>query len=375
MANITKKGDGKYLVRVSQGTGKNRRWINKLIRGTLKDAKAFAREKELLLDQGYSVEAVSQTFGTYVDFWLDTIPVKKRTKDFYRSVCTYYAKPLNARRLPEITPEHIESLYAEMAAIGLSPNTIRHLHSALRALFNFAIKRQHLSFNPCTLATQPKKKRPEIIFFNENEAARFYRKCQTAKNGLIFEFALESGMRPEEYTALRRSDLNFLYLTASVDRVVCFERKGGGYYFEEPKTKKSRRLVPMSPELADKVRKHLTTHSSDLVFPNSIGTPFNQNNLTNRYLMPIAEAAELKRITLYSLRHTCATLLLMAGENAKVVADRLGHSDVKLTLDTYSHVLPHIQEAATDKLSLILRGAHKMHTQDQNIEFNSDIVQ
>jgi integrase len=103
-----------------------------------------------------------------------------------------------------------------------------------------------------------------------------------------------------------------------------------------------------------------TWFNHDLIFPNEIGRPFEETNLIRRSLRPIlakmwpaiddAPDPAAKNITLYSLRHSCATILLMLGENPKVVSDRLGHASVVQTLDTYSHVLPHIQEAATDKM-------------------------
>ena len=79
-------------------------------------------------------------------------------------------------------------------------------------------------------------------------------------------------------------------------------------------------------------------------------------NLTRRHFRPLLEKAELPTIRLYDLRHTMATLLLLAGENPKVVSERLGHASVTLTLDTYSHVLPTMQETATEKLEKMLFG-------------------
>ncbi len=78
--------------------------------------------------------------------------------------------------------------------------------------------------------------------------------------------------------------------------------------------------------------------------------------MTQRHYKKILERAELKDagFVLYSLRHSCKTLLLSAGENLKIVAERLGHTRVKMTLDTYSHVLPDIQQSATDKLETML---------------------
>jgi integrase len=94
----------------------------------------------------------------------------------------------------------------------------------------------------------------------------------------------------------------------------------------------------------------------DLVFCSDEGTPLSIPNLTYRYFRPILEKAELPRIRLYDLRHSCATLLLIADENPKVVIERLGHSTVVLTLDAYSHVLPTMQEKATARLEKMLYG-------------------
>ncbi len=93
-----------------------------------------------------------------------------------------------------------------------------------------------------------------------------------------------------------------------------------------------------------------------MIFCGEFGTPLSIPNLTYRYFRPVLQKAELPQIRLYDLRHTHATLLLMAEENPKVVAERLGHSTIVLTLDTYSYVLPTMQKNATDKLEKMLFG-------------------
>lgn len=95
----------------------------------------------------------------------------------------------------------------------------------------------------------------------------------------------------------------------------------------------------------------------DLVFAANEGTPIMIRNLVRRHFKPRLKRANLKEsIRLYDLRHSCATLLLSAGENPKVVSERLGHASVSLTLDVYSHVLPTMQEAASQKLESLLFG-------------------
>lgn len=94
--------------------------------------------------------------------------------------------------------------------------------------------------------------------------------------------------------------------------------------------------------------------NNDFVFATEIGSPLLPSNLTRRHFKPILKKAELSEIRLYDLRHTCATLLLLAGVNPKFVSERLGHATIALTLDTYSHVLPSMQKSATEQLEQML---------------------
>jgi integrase len=250
--------------------------------------------------------------------------------------------------------------------IRKSPTTTRNLHAALNACFNYAVRKEYLRTNPCKNVDLPRKQKKEIVVLNMVEARRFREICQEMPNGIIFEFALLTGMRPEEYLALRWRDLSGN--NVSVQQVVQYNRSGGGFYFDKPKTARSRRMIDIPEDLRRRLVDHRRTQNEhrlamkgtwfnhDLIFPNEVGNPFAINNLTRRYLQPIIDKCDFgKHFTLYSLRHTCATILLMLGENPKTVADRLGHSSVVMTLDTYSHVLPHIQENATAKLDNVLR--------------------
>ncbi len=98
-------------------------------------------------------------------------------------------------------------------------------------------------------------------------------------------------------------------------------------------------------------------HDHGLVFAAEDGEPLHASNLTARHFKPALKAAGLpQEVRLYDLRHTCATLLLLAGVNPKIVAERLGHASVTLTLDTYSHVLPTMQEEAAGRLEAMLYG-------------------
>jgi integrase len=156
--------------------------------------------------------------------------------------------------------------------------------------------------------------------------------------------------------------------TATVRRTLCWKRqKGGGWYFGEPKTAQSRRTVPLPASLVKELVQHKRQQSDarlklgstyqalDLVFATATGGPLHSENLNARNFKAVPNRANLSAdVTLYTLRHTCATLLLLAGENPKVVSERLGHGSIVMTLDVYSRVLPSMQQSATEKLEKLL---------------------
>ena len=363
MAQIKKLGERRYLIRASKGTGRNRVYDNKVFDGTLAEAREEARDMEVLLAKG---RLAGVRFEKCFELWLAAIKPKlaPRTVDGYDgSIRRYALDRLRTVKLGRIERGDIQKVYDDC---GRSSTTVRNLHASLNAFFSWCVRRGDIKSNPCKHTDRPQKTRPEIQVLTEDEVWTFTEVCKQMPNGVIFEFALETGMRPEEYTALRWKDISGR--DVSVAQVVQFNRKGGGYYFATPKTAKSRRMISISEMLRQRLVSHRrsqnehrlamkgTWFNHDLVFPNIIGTPIALNNLTRRYFAPILEKCSFgKHLTLYSLRHSCATLLLMAGKNPKVVSDRLGHSTITMTLDTYSHILPHMQDDATDAMERLMR--------------------
>lgn len=233
-------------------------------------------------------------------------------------------------------------------------------HNALKQ----AVKWGLLSRNPSDLVELPKVTHKERRVLSPDEAVAFLEAASVMPHGLIFEFALLSGMRPEEYLALQWADVDFGRCTVKVRRPLVRHKKS--WSFEEPKTARSRRTVHLPAQLLQKLAAHKRKQAKaglklgaawqayDLVFCGEIGTPLSIPNITYRYFRPILTKARLPRIRLYDLRHSCATPLLIAEENPKVVSERLGHSTIVLTPDTYSHVLPTMQQGAAARLEKLL---------------------
>jgi integrase len=225
------------------------------------------------------------------------------------------------------------------------------------------VKWRYLTYNPAAWVELPRVLRKERRVLNPDETKRFIETCRKTKNGLIFEFAVLTGTRPEEFLALQWKDIDFERKKASIERALVRHK---GWHFAEPKTSRSRRSIVLpnalvhqlilhkQEQIFHRLRAQNLWHDHDLIFCTEFGTPHSLPNLTYRCFRPLLERAGLPRMRVYDLRHTHATLLLAADVNAKIVSERLGHSTVTITLDRYTHVLPGMQQGATDKLERMI---------------------
>lgn len=198
------------------------------------------------------------------------------------------------------------------------------------------------------------------------QATRFLSSLSGDRYYALFLLALIGGFRPEEYLGLRWRDCDFESGVVTIRSVLIRREDGKGWYFGEPKTKRSRRNVPLPASVIEALKEHkkgqdawkekagssYTDHN--LVFSTKSGLPIDRRNLRESFQLRLKAAGLPSNIRLYDLRHSCASLLLMANEHPKVVSERLGHNSVAITLDVYSHVLPTMQQSASDKLEQML---------------------
>jgi integrase len=222
--------------------------------------------------------------------------------------------------------------------------------------------------NPCGSVELPRKVSQEMQSLTPIEAARFLAEAASDRWVALFVLALATGLRPSEYFGLKWSDVDLEQGFVTVQRSLIWRSyRSGDWYFGEPKTPRSRRRIPLPDSVVRALIQHKRRQAEerlkegaayknlDLIFATSEGQPLIRLNVIQKHFKPILERAKLPAtLRLYDLRHTCATLLLAANENPKVVSERLGHSSITLTLDVYSHVLPDMQQGASDKLERIL---------------------
>lgn len=327
--------------------------------------------------------------------------VSQRTHEYYSDIFRLSVAPRPFARLvaAEVGVLDVQRLYNDLQESGASPSAIHKTHGVLSILFNLAAVWGKMTRNPTKGTILPLETKEEVSFLDQKEARRFIAACRTDHKFAILEFALETGMRPQEYCAVRWSDVDLDRGTVRVRQAVTWGMHGGGFRFKDPKTKGSRRTVRISGELVGRLhaQKHLVEsrkvqlakvmaaplvldhmkakgvnynnrrirrqnardalrllNELDLIFPSDAGGPMSRNNLNKRELAEVLEMAGLGAdYSLYSLRHTSITLLLAGGEDVKAIAERCGTSP-EMIWKTYGHVLPSMRESALDKLTEIL---------------------
>ena len=203
----------------------------------------------------------------------------------------------------------------------------------------------------------PRPSRPTITTLTPEDLPKLLFAAERSPYHDLYYTALYTGLRLGELLALRWCNVNLDLSSLSV--VEALYRRGG-YVIKEPKSRYSRRTVALPPSLALLLRRRKAEQEaqgellgkratdSDLVFAYVDGSPLDPSTVSHAFAKTVREAG-VPHIRFHDLRHSHATLMLSAGVHPKVVSERLGHSSVAFTLDTYSHVLPGLQEQAAQR--------------------------
>lgn len=377
---IEKLGKKKYLVRVYSGTdarGK-RRSVAKIIYGERTVAEAYELNLKQRKSQGHPLTESRLTLEAFFEEW--KAAVRKRMKEktllwfegqFRKHICP----ALGHVKLTNLTPVEVEQFYADKMDEGLGGSSIQSFHAVLSLVYKDAVRWKHLHQSPIRLVVKPKFKKTEMLFFSPEQARAFLEATYHVTYGLIFRFALRTGLRPEEYTGLKWPYLDFNYKDkqgARKGRVMVREtvipgKPGGGWWWSTPKSSSGYRDVLLPLPLLQELSQHraqqlehkmkLGRHyqDNDLVFATPQGTPVDARMLSFRMFKQVLEKAGLsKDFRLYDLRHSWVTLSILAGGDIKTVSVQAGHASTAFTMDRYAHVLPQMREAATDKLEALL---------------------
>lgn len=241
---------------------------------------------------------------------------------------------------------------------GLSTETVRSLHKVIKRSLNHAVKWQLLNRNVADFADPPRIQKKEIITLSPDEVKIFLSEAKKEQLYPAFLLAITTGMRRGEILGLRWKDINFDQCTISIQKSLTMV--GSKPILQEPKTAGSKRKISVPKSTIQYLQKHKRKQeqkrsmnpsklsNSGFVISTAMGTPVSPRNLLRSFYR-ILENTDLPKIRFHDLRHTHATLMLQQGEHPKIISERLGHANTRITLDIYSHVLPNMQEEATKR--------------------------
>jgi len=360
-------------------TGSRRqRW--ETFHGGKKDAEKRLTELLADVDKGLLGVDPKATLAAYLGTWLQDYASTLAPKTFasYQQYVRLYVVPhLGSVQLGKFTPSHVVRLLSILRDAPrqdgregkLSASTLSAVYRMLHTALNCAVKWQLISRNPADGADGPRVPRKEMKTFTVEQAQAFLAasEAEGLKWQTFFTLWLHAGSRPGELKALRWTDVDLERGMVSVQQHAQRVR-GVGRVVGQPKTAGSRRPVALGPDVVALLRRHRVEQNArrlqmgplwqdnGLVFPSEIGTILEDKRVHHTF-QRVCDRAGVPRIRPYDLRHSSASLLLAAGVHPKIVAERLGHANVNLTLNTYSHVLPTLQQDAANTLEAMLRRA------------------
>jgi integrase len=363
---VYQREDGLWVGSISLGYDGNGKRIRKVAYGTTKKE---AQDRLLKLQNdaaaGVDLTAARLTLGAWLTRWLALVKptVEPNTYGPYeRHVRLHIAPHLGHVRLAKLAAAHVQGLYSALAAAGVSPAMQRKVGTTLTVALNEAARLNMVPGNAAGKVRKPKAAKPEIQVFDPEQVGKFLKAARPDRLYPFYLTALDSGARPGELSALLWEDVDFgggfISITKSLEEI------SGALRVKPTKTAKSRRRIDLSPDTLAVLARHRKAalaagRIASPVFCDTQGGYLRQSNLVKNSFKPALARAGLPPVGLYTLRHTCATLLLLADQPAKVVSERLGHSSITLTLDTYSHVLPTMQKRAAGVMGAILGAARR----------------
>jgi integrase len=349
--------------------GKRKYFYAKSQQKVLEKLNAAREEKR----RGTLVIAPQQTVTQYLAYWLEhTVKdaVRPRTYERYEAIVRLHIVPVFGKvKLQALTPQHVQTLKSKKLKEGLSPTTVSAIHEMLHKALDDAIKMGLLARNVCDVVSPPRKEHKEINPLTPDEARKLLKVAKGHPQEALFVLALATGMRRGELLGLKWQDVNLAEGTLQVRRILgrlptqMGKDRGDLYIESEPKTKSSRRNIVLAGFALEALRQHRIRQEEvrrlagdlwedhDYVFCTSLGKHLDPGYGVLVQLKMLLKKAGLPEIRFHDLRHSAATLLLSNGVHPKVVQEILGHSEISMTMDIYSHTLPTMQRDAMDRLN------------------------
>ncbi len=340
---------------------------------TSKEAQAALNKVLVSVEEKTYAPPTKLTLREYLKSeWLPGIEATVRPSTFrsYKQHVECHICPhIGSVRLQKLSGSQINALYAKLALSGkkdgksgLSPLTIRHVHAVLHRALKDAVRWERLMRNPIAAADPPSIRgdgTKELKTWDAKQLKAFLEATREERLSPLWHLLAMTGLRRGEALGLRWEDVDLENGRLAVRRALI--PNGAVVVVSEPKTARGRRTVALDPETVEALRRQAAQQLEDqaskkkwtdtgLVFTKEDGEAWHPEVIT-RFFQQAVKRSKLPRIRLHDLRHTHATLALRAGIHPKVVSERLGHATISITLDTYSHAIPAMQEEAAVRIA------------------------
>ncbi len=349
---------------VDTPTGKKRKTVYAKTRREIDEKLTRAKADRA---QGLVFEGDRETLGAYLERWLSDVvrdTVKENMLENYTYLARRHIAPeLGHVRLKDLKPEQVRRHYRKKLDSGLSNRTVQLIHTTLRKALQQAVSDGILPRNVCEAVKAPRRVKKEMRTLTPEQAKAFLEAAKGDRLEALYVLAITTGLGEGELLGLRWTDVDLEGGKLRVLRQLTRTKKK--LSFTAPKRGRTR-VVRLTDTAVSALKTHKALQNGErlkagslwqddgLVFTSTVGTPVDVGNLTYRSFRPLLRGAGLPRIRIHDLRHTAATLMLGKGVHPKVVQEMLCHSTITQTMDTYSHVLPDMQNEAVSAMESAL---------------------
>jgi integrase len=336
--------------------------------------KALTAEVKRLNDGTYTPPN-KLTLGEWFDEWLEALATTRResTVATYRCLATTHIVPkLGSVRLQKLTAGQLDRLYRDLLAKPLSTRSVRLVHAVVHTALKEAVKKGRLVVNPADAASPPKATRDAETgphWWTAEQLGMVLDAVADGPLGPLWTALGGTGMRRGEAIGLKWSDVDLETMYISVQRSL--GTVDGKVVISEPKTRHGRRRIAIDDDVIDALRDQAKRQLADAddagnkydasdgwVFTGPLGEPLNPDRVSRAFDAAVRDVP-VPRISLHGLRHTHASILLLAGVHPKVVQERLGHASIAITLDLYSHITEGMDAAAAQTAAALIPRASR----------------